>query len=498
MHKNDIKQGSKGLKIGRMLLTASVSLAVIGAFSIPAFAVSNDEIMKELRRLQQRVQKVESKLAITEKQLVDTKKELVETQHDLIDAQTDTQKTNLKFSKTTGMPELVSDDGSSSMKLSGRIQLDVASLPDQYKNGREKDDNFFSSRTESEVRRARLGIEGVFHSDWEYELELDFAENEVDLKKAQITYGGIKNNDFTAGYQRVAFGLENTASSRYTIFMERGLTDTFSPDRNLGIAWRYTGWDWGQFKVGAYIPNSIDTITETDNGSDDDTHRADAYNYIGRITIAPVNLSDQVLHFGASAAYTNYSNVDSDNGVRYRARPESHLSQRLVSTDEIYDPDNTQQYGLEAAYSGYGFLVQSEYVKTSTKGYYDDEDLTGDDDTYDYDSWYVSAAYMLTGESHAYRSKGGTFGNVMPDRPISKGGWGAWEIAGRYSTIDLNDNGEYGGEMDSITLGLNWYLENNLKVMFNYVNYDADNYGDDSKYKDQDDNIFQTRLQWFF
>lgn len=498
MYKNNIIRDSKGLKIKQMLLTASVSLAVIGSFSIPAFAVSNDEIMKELRRLQQRVQKVESKLSITEKELLDTKKELVETQHDLIDAQTDSQKTNLKFSKTTGMPELVSDDGSSSLKLSGRVQLDATSLPDQYKNGREKDDNFFASRTESEIRRARLGIEGVFHSDWEYELEVDFAENGVDLKKAQLTYGGWKDNDVTVGYQRVAFGLENTASSRYSLFMERGLTDTFSPDRNLGVAWHYTGWDWAQFKVGAYIPNSIDTITETDNGSDDDTHRVDAYNYIGRITMAPVNLSNQVLHFGASAAYTDYSSVDTDEAIRYRARPESHLSQRLVTTDEIYDPDNTQRYGLEAAYSGHGFLLQSEYVSASTKGYYDDKNLKGDEDTYSYDSWYLSGAYMLTGESHAYRRKGGTFGNVMPDHPISKGGWGAWEIAGRYSTIDLNDNDQYGGELEDFTLGVNWYMENNLKMMFNYIHYDADNYNDDSKYMDQDDNIFQTRLQWFF
>ncbi len=89
------------------------------------------------------------------------------------------------------MPKFVSDDGKSSMKMFGRVQLDVASLPDQYKNGRERDKNFYSERTESEVRRARLGIEGQMHSDWEYELEFDFAENEVDVKKAQLSYTGF-------------------------------------------------------------------------------------------------------------------------------------------------------------------------------------------------------------------------------------------------------------------------------------------------------------------
>ncbi|WP_198265229.1 porin [sulfur-oxidizing endosymbiont of Gigantopelta aegis] len=497
MRKNGMKLNRHSAQPGRFLLTASVSLAIMGSFSVPAFAVSNDEIMKELRRLQQRVQKVESKLEITEQELTSTKQELVKTKKELIDTQVTSKKPNIRFSKTTGMPKLVSDDRSSSLEFNGRVQLDVAALPDQHKNGRNRDSNFFSSRTESEIRRARLGIEGVFHSDWEYELELDFAENEVDLKKAQLTYGGIKDNDITVGFQRVAFGLENTASSRYTTFMERGLTDTFSPDRNLGVAWRYTGWDWGQFKVGAYIPNTIDSTSEDDIDAGETTHRSDAYNYVGRFTVVPINLSNQVLHLGVSAAYTNFSNVDSGDAIRYRARPESHLSQRLVTTGKFYDPDNSKTYGLEAAYSGYGFLLQSEYVGVSTKGYYDDDKLRNED-TYKYDSWYVSAAYMLTGETHAYRRKGGTFGNVMPDHPLSKGGWGAWEIAGRFSSIDLNDNGEKGGQLDDFTFGVNWYMENNLKLMFNYIRYDADSYEEYPKYEDQDDNILQTRLQWFF
>ena len=470
------------------LLSASILVVIIGSVSAPAFAVTMEEIMEEVKRLQQRVEKVESKLEKTEEELVDTKKELLDTRHDLIDAQADANKhTNLKFSKTTGAPEIVSNDGSSSIALYGRIQLDAASLPDQHENG--QTDKFVSDHTASEVRRARLCVEGKFHSIWDYELEMDFAENEVALKKAQLTYGGWKDNDLTAGFQRVAFGLEKTTSSNYTVFMERGLTDAFSPDRDLGIAWRNHAGDWGQFKVGAYIPNSIDK-------GDDGTHRADAYNYVGRVTLAPINKSNQVVHLGASASYTNYS---SKEDVRYRTRPESHLSERLVGTDRIYDPDYTKRYGLEAAYSGHGFLLQSEYVGVSTKGYYDDEDKVGNNHTYDYSSWYASMAYMLTGEAHAYRTKGGTFGNVMPDHPISRGGWGAWELAARFSTIDLNDNGEKGGEMDDITLGLNWYLENNLKFMFNYIHYDADNYEDkSSRINSQDDDIYQTRLQWFF
>jgi phosphate-selective porin OprO and OprP len=52
-------------------------------------------------------------------------------------------------------------------------------------------------------------------------------------------------------------------------------------------------------------------------------------------------------------------------------------------------------------------------------------------------------------------------------------GWGAWEIAARYSYLDLNDgtglNRIQGGRMDGFSLALNWYLNTNLTCMFDWV-----------------------------
>ena len=44
---------------------------------------------------------------------------------------------------------------------------------------------------------------------------------------------------------------------------------------------------------------------------------------------------------------------------------------------------------------------------------------------------------------------------------MGKSGWGAWEIAGRHSVIDLNDrlgfvDGVAGGKQTIYTAGLNW------------------------------------------
>ena len=68
---------------------------------------------------------------------------------------------------------------------------------------------------------------------------------------------------------------------------------------------------------------------------------------------------------------------------------------------------------------------------------------------------------------------------IIPANPFSLtgGGWGAWEIAGRISTIDLNDqlataNGVAGGRQTIYTAGLNWYVNRNIRFMLNYLHGD--------------------------
>jgi phosphate-selective porin OprO and OprP len=70
----------------------------------------------------------------------------------------------------------------------------------------------------------------------------------------------------------------------------------------------------------------------------------------------------------------------------------------------------------------------------------------------------------------------------VPNNPVSftnYGGWGAWEIAGRYSVVDLNDqlgtpSGVAGGKQTIYTAGLNWYVNRNIRFMFNYLHGTVD------------------------
>lgn len=101
------------------------------------------------------------------------------------------------------------------------------------------------------------------------------------------------------------------------------------------------------------------------------------------------------------------------------------------------------------------------------------------------------AAICLTGEHRPYRTERGIFGGIQPKNNFgSNGGWGAWEVAARYSHIDLNDKGVGGGELGDFTFGMNWYLNPNVRFMFNYVHADLEDSGEA--------NIIQSRFQVAF
>ena len=84
--------------------------------------------------------------------------------------------------------------------------------------------------------------------------------------------------------------------------------------------------------------------------------------------------------------------------------------------------------------------------------------------------WYAEALYFLTGEHREYEKKSRVFGRVIPhDKLGSKCGCGAWQVGARYSMANLSDSGMDGGRADDVTLGLNWFLNPNMKIQSNYV-----------------------------
>ncbi len=143
---------------------------------------------------------------------------------------------------------------------------------------------------------------------------------------------------------------------------------------------------------------------------------------------------------------------------------EAHIDdRRLVDTGDITGVDSLFKAGVEAA-AVYGSMsLQAEYVRTSLAR----SNLTNPE----FDGYYVYGSWFLSGESRAaaYRQDSGTFARIHPLAPLGSGA-GAWELAARFSHLDLTDSNVFGGSEDNLTLGLNWYPNAHVRFMFNYIN----------------------------
>ena len=141
-------------------------------------------------------------------------------------------------------------------------------------------------------------------------------------------------------------------------------------------------------------------------------------------------------------------------------------------------------FGSEAAVVYGPLSIQTEYMVMSV-------DRRGFEDPV-FSGGYIYASYFLTGEYRPYKMTDGEFDRVKPRKnfSIEGKGLGAWEVAFRYSTMDLNDKSVNGGFLRDFTWGLNWYLNPNTRVMLNYI------YADEQPIGEAD--IIQARFQFDF
>lgn len=334
------------------------------------------------------------------------------------------------------------------LQIGGRTMFDMNFLDADG----ELKDAFGSDEFENmyEFRRVRLFAEGDVYESIFYKSQFDFAGEGVEFKDVFL---GVDLGPLSVrvGNQYEPFGLEEQTSSKYITFMERSYV--FAPSRHPGIMVYGNALD-GQLYWGAgwFVGESAsEGVIET--------------NITGRVAWAPwlENKGEHLVHLGAAVSFRN---PDSDE-VRFRARPEVHTTTRLIDTHALMVDDYTL-LGLEGAFVYGPFSAQGEL------GWADVSSKDGGDDP-SFFSWYFYVSWFLTGEHRAY--KNGLFARVKPNSNFldGNGGTGAFEVAARVSGTDLKDGGVDGGEMTEFTFGVNWYLNPNTRVMFNYLLADVKN-----------------------
>ncbi len=330
----------------------------------------------------------------------------------------------------------------------------------------------------TELRRARLEMEGTLFEQWGYELSVDFgdASQDVDLKDAYISFDSDSDYSILVGQFKEPFSLEELTSSRYITFMERALPNEFAPGRNIGIGLSTYADNWS-------ITSGIfgEAVDDGDKSEDDE-----GWGISARGTYAPWVSKREVLHLGVSMTRRE---PDDSEELKFSARPESHVTDvKYVNTGDLLNVEYYTGLGAEVAWVAGPLSLQSEYITTSVSRSTSTKDA-------EFSGWYVFASYFITGEARRYKAKSGKFSSV---KPITERG--AWEVAVRYSMVDMNDLDVFGGEESNTTLGLNWYAKKNIRLTFNYilVNNDIHANDDGDVIGNDDPRIIQTRLQLHF
>jgi phosphate-selective porin OprO/OprP len=202
------------------------------------------------------------------------------------------------------------------------------------------------------------------------------------------------------------------------------------------------------------------------------------YGAIARAAGQIASGKDYSLHIGGEAEWLlqpPHNLIAGTQTLTLSDRPEVRIDPTtLVSTGAIAGVSGAQVYSAEVAGTYGPLFFQGEYF-----WYNVDRSAFTPLPSLKFQGGYAEAAYVLTGESRPYNPGSASYGGIAPANPFSlSGGWGAWEIAGRYSTIDLNDqiataSGVAGGRQTIYTLALNWYLNRNVRLMFDYLHGDV-------------------------
>lgn len=332
----------------------------------------------------------------------------------------------------------------------------------------------------ADIRRARLRASWRFLPRWRLNGSVEFAGGDPSLRTLRVDYARA---GYWAWFGRTQplFSLAAIEDSQGQSLMERPLATVFGPRFNLGVALNKRVERCG-LSGGLFFGNALKVaIDEVDKRSEDGVS--------ARVTCNAWQSARWLVHLGANAALRFAAD---DDGIRFIRNAESFLTPRLrLAHPRLRDVPHYGVLGGEFALRHGAWLLQAEYLaaevaRRSTR-----------DPTFD--SYYVQLTWLVTGEARAYSTRFGTFRAVRPERPVSRGGPGAFELGLRYGGLDLRDtdvngDGRVDGEAGSVlSLGLNWYPTRRLKFALNALQF-----SEQSGNRRTRETVYQGRFQFAF
>lgn len=451
-----------------------------------AVTTTGDPVQDRLNQLEARLKQLETRNAELEAQ----------------NAEVQTRVQNVEVRSATAVqpgpaPTFSDVPGNFTFKPRGTFQIDYAAYHGRnggydYNNG-------------TDIRRARFGFDGTAFGRFKWRIEAEYVKQAVNLLDAYVQYPFNPKLTLTVGQHKAPYGLEANSTDALNTFLERGLASNafgaVAAERRIGASLTYAtdriNAQFGIFGAGEGIQRSSTTTPD------------EAYSFNGRFVWEPINDTDKLVHLGVSGYYAN--NLGS-NSVSIGDRPGSRVDGgQLVSVSiagtnppsGIETGVKTAKYiGAETALVRGPFSLQGEYGKLFL-------DRFGTAPNVSFDGFYVFGSWFLTGESRTF--KGGSVDRVKPFSEFApgSGGIGAIELAIRYDQLDLTDTrlSPLARKGTTWTGGVNWYLNPNTRVIFNYIRFKGENsplyirplpVASATANRTAKGDVFQSRLQFDF
>jgi phosphate-selective porin OprO/OprP len=418
----------------RYSILAAALAAAMGSTSFAAAAQSSEleELKAQLAALQAKVIELEERSDAQSGVNIDTAGQL------------DKLNTGSTKIDTKGGIKVTSADGKFEASLGGRIHFDAYAF----------DRDLADVTGTTEFRRARLTLAGKAFG-WDYKVEQDFgAGNNLEGLRDVFIAKSALGGKFTIGHFKPYRSMEELTSSNEILMMERPFASA------TGL------FNGRQFQQGIGYQRSSDSYTAgftAFNLRGASGTRNEGVGASGRVTFAPINNDNNTLHFGGWASVEN-QNKGSANLVASANYAGRRGPSQAIATVTGLSGDQVTAYALEAAGSFGPLFFQSEYANSTF------EQPLGNDQ--DIQTWYVQGAWLLNGGHRVYKSATGVFGAPkVADK-------GLWELTARYDFIENEDIADR--EVTSWIVGMNYYVNPNLRFMFNYTKGENEVNGDET------------------
>lgn len=354
--------------------------------------------------------------------------------------------------------------GNWQLAINGRVQFD----------GRAFDPDQAAADTWS-LRRARLGGTMTLYKDYSARVEGEYSGDSTTLTYAYFDINKFKAARLRLGQFKPFYGLERASSSNFLDFQERSMADALlggSYDR--GVMLHGTPFN-GVYYSAAWING---------NNKDENDVEYDNKDLMARVTANAAEWAgwkDSVVHAGGFHARGRQESGSAIPAIRTEARGFTFFSTADTAANKFTDNVDRDRSGVELALAHGPVKLQGEYIRAGFEGKDFDRDMS---------AWYASLNWLVTGETFAGTYKDGVFGRLRPKQNFSFDGegWGALQVGVRYSAFDGDDfvaanvagTGKLAAgktnDAHAWTLGANWILNPNVRMIANYVrtSFDTD------------------------